>query len=171
MEKLITPEPGMIIWTCVTFVLLLVILRGVAWKPILGVIEARERAIRESMEASRRAREQAEAALAENRRILSDARRAAGELIQRGEQDAAKVKSGILEQARREQEELTRRGREAIERETRQAVKEIRTVAAELALLAAEKVVESRMDDDASRRLVDRFLTDLEAADPRRATS
>jgi len=171
MEKLISPEPGLIIWTCITFVLLLAILRRVAWKPILGVIEERERAIRESMETSRQAREQAEAALEENRRILADARRAAGELIQRGEQDAEKVKSGILEQARREQEELTRRGRETIERETRQAVREIRTVAAELALAAAEKLVEARMDDDASRRLVDKCLDDLEAAGPRRTAS
>lgn len=171
MEKLILPEPGLILWTIITFGLLLVVLRAVAWKPILGVIEAREHAIRESVEASRRAREQSESALEENRRILAEARRAAGDIVQRGEREAEQVKSGIMEQARKEQEELVRRGREAIERETRQAVREIRTVAAELALAAAEKLIESRMDDDVHRRLVEKYLEDLEAPGPGRGTS
>jgi F-type H+-transporting ATPase subunit b len=167
MERLILPEPGLIVWTIITFGLLLVVLRVVAWKPILGVIEERERAIRESLDSSRRAREEAEAALEENRRILADARRTAGEIVQRGERDAERAKGEILEAARKEQEDVVRRARETIEREMRQAVREIRSVAADLALAAAEKLLEARMDEGADRRLVEKYLDELGPRAPR----
>jgi len=168
MEKLISPEPGLIIWTLVTFGLLLVLLRVFAWKPLLGIIEERERSIRDSLEASRRAREEAETALEENRRILAEARKTAGGIVQKGEDEAGKVKEGILQRAREEHDELLRRGREEIERETRSAVREIRSVTADLALAAAEKLIEARLDDDANRRLVEGYLDDLEEAGPGR---
>ncbi len=162
MEKLISPEPGLILWTIITFGIVLVVLRLFAWKPLLAIIEERERTVRESLENSQRAREEAETALEENRKILADARRAASEVIQKGEQDAQTVREEILAKARGDQDDLLRRGREEIEREKRSAIREIRGVAADLALSAAEKLVEERMDDPANRRLVERYLEQLE---------
>jgi F-type H+-transporting ATPase subunit b len=168
MENLINPEPGMIVWTLITFGILLVILRVFAWKPILGLLDERERSIRESLDASQHAQEQAESALEENRKILSEARKASGEILQKAEQEAEQVKSGILDKARREQEELVQRGREEIEREKRSAIQEIRSVTADLALAAAEKLIETKMDDESNRRLVEGYLKDLEEVGPSR---
>ncbi len=81
MDKLLTPEPGLMLWTLITFGLLLVLLRVFAWKPLLAVIEERERVVRDSLESSRRAQEEAESALEENRRILAEARKAAAGVI------------------------------------------------------------------------------------------
>ena len=47
---MIKPQVGLIFWTLVTFILLAIILRVVAWKPLLGAIEARERSIQESID-------------------------------------------------------------------------------------------------------------------------
>ena len=168
MDKLITPEPGLMLWTLITFGLLLVLLRLFAWKPLLAVIEEREGVVRESLEASRRAQEEAESALEENRRILAEARKAAAEVVQRSEKDAEKVREELLHKARKDGEELLRQGREEMEREKRAAVREIRGVAADLALAAAEKLIEARLDDDANRRLVEGYLDDLEEAGPGR---
>lgn len=167
MDKLITPESGLILWTLITFALLLVILRLFAWKPLLAVIEERERVVRDSLESSRRAREEAESALEENRKILTEARRAAAEVVQRGEKDAEQVREELLQKARAEGEEILRHGREEMEREKRAAVREIRGVAADLALAAAEKLVEERMDDPVQRRLVERYLEDIDSMGPR----
>ena len=162
MEKLISPEPGMILWTILTFGLLLVILRAFAWKPILGMLEERERSIRESMEAARQAQEQASASLEENRKILADARKTAGEIVQKARGEAEEARAGIMAEAKQDRDELLGRGREEIEREKRAAIQEIRGVAADLALTAAEKLIEARLDDDADRRLVEGYLKELE---------
>jgi F-type H+-transporting ATPase subunit b len=167
MDKLITPESGLILWTLITFGLLLVLLRLFAWKPLLAVIEERERVVRDSLEASRRAREEAESALEENRKILAEARKAAAEVVQRGEKDAEQIREELLQKARKEGEEVLRQGREEMEREKRAAVREIRGVAADLALAAAEKLVEQRMDDPTQRQLVERYLEEMDGMDPR----
>jgi len=167
MEKLISPEPGMILWTLFTFALLLFILGRFAWKPLLAALEERERTIRESLDAARQAQEQASTALEENRQILAEARKSAGEILDRARQEAEHVKSGILEGARRDQENLLERGREEIEREKRAAIQEIRGVAADLALSAAEKLIGARLDEAGDRRLVEGYLQELEGAGPR----
>ncbi|MGD8375970.1 MAG: F0F1 ATP synthase subunit B [Acidobacteriota bacterium] len=169
MERLISPDTGMILWTLITFGILVVILRLFAWKPLLGVLDERERTVRESLESAEKAREDAETVLEENRRILAEARRASGDILQKAGQEAEQVKSGIMQKAREEQEELLERGRAEIEREKRAAIREIRGVAADLAMSAAEKLLESKLDDEANRRLVEGYLEDLEEAGPRTA--
>lgn len=169
MERLISPEPGMILWTLITFGLLVLILRFFAWKPLLGVLDERERTVRESLESAEKAREEAQSVLEENRRILAEARRASGDILQKAGQEAEQVKSGIMQKARDEHEELLERGRAEIEREKRAAIREIRGVAADLAMSAAEKLIESKLDDEANRRLVEGYLEDLEGAGPRTA--
>ncbi len=162
MDKLITPEPGLIIWTLITFGLLLILLRAFAWKPLLSMIEERERSIRDSLEKSNRAQEEAELALEENRKILAEARKAAAGVVQKGEKDAEQVRSELLKKARQEGEELLRQGRDEMAREKRAAIREIRGVAADLALAAAEKLVQERMDEPANRRLVERYLEEID---------
>lgn len=162
MDKLITPEPGLIIWTLITFGLLLILLRVFAWKPLLSMIEERERSIRDSLEKSNRAQEEAELALEENRKILAEARKAAAGVVQQGEKDAEQVRSELLKKARQEGEELLRQGRDEMAREKRAAIREIRGVAADLALAAAEKLVQERMDEPANRRLVERYLEEID---------
>ena len=73
-SALITPQIGTIFWTMVTFVALAVFLRLVAWKPLLGAIDERERGIRESLEQARRDREDASALIEQRKQILSQAR-------------------------------------------------------------------------------------------------
>lgn len=169
MERLITPEPGMIVWTLITFGILVVILRAFAWKPLLGVLEQRERTVRGSLDSAQRAREEAESVLEENRKMLLEARRTSGDILQKAGQEGEHVKAGIIGRARQEHEEMLLRGRDEIEREKRAAIREIRGIAADLALTAAEKLIETRLDEEANRRLVERYLDDLEEAGPRPA--
>jgi F-type H+-transporting ATPase subunit b len=61
-------NPGLILWTILTFILLLVILRAVAWKPLLGALTAREESIRTSLQDAENAQQEARRLLEENRR-------------------------------------------------------------------------------------------------------
>ena len=65
--------PGLIVWTVITFVIVLVILRGTAWKPIVQALKDREDKIRSSLEEAEKARIEAQRILDENRQVLAEA--------------------------------------------------------------------------------------------------
>src|SRR5215813_12400797 len=101
-QSLVQPSLGLIFWTVVTFVLLALVLKRFAWKPILGIIDAREKAIREALEESKRARQAAEEALAKNKEMVAHARADAARIVSEGQKEAQRLRSEILEKARTE---------------------------------------------------------------------
>ena len=87
---LLNIEPGLIIWTVITFIFLLIVLRKVAWGPILAALEQREHTIRTSLEEAQRARQEAEQLLAQHQQILTDANREVGRLLEQGREEAVR---------------------------------------------------------------------------------
>jgi len=87
-SSLIEPQIGTIFWTLVTFFALVLVLGRYAWKPLVGALEARERAIREDLEAAARRRDEAQALVAEQRELLTAARRERAEAMDAGRRDA-----------------------------------------------------------------------------------
>ncbi len=155
---------GVVIWTLVIFLALVVILGRFAWRPILGALEARERRIQQILDAAARDREEAEKALAEHRHQLAEGRQQAQQILAEGKQAAERVRQEMLETARRQQEDLLARARDDIRREREQAVDQIRREAVDLSLAAASRLVERRLDSAEDRRLVQEYLTQLEQA-------
>lgn len=161
-QRLITPEFGTIFWTLVTFLVLVLLLRRVAWKPLLGAIEERERGIRESLEQARRDREEAASLLGQHRELLAQARRERVEALAAGQRDAERLKAEILEEAKRQREQLLRQTDVQVEARLRQARAELRTIAADLAIQAAGKLLARNLDEPTQRKLVEDYLADLE---------
>jgi len=161
---LIQPEPGLAIWTVVTFLALLFILWKFAWGPILTILKQREDGIRSALDEARVAREQSEALLEENRAILADAQNQANALLERARQDSETRRAEQIEKTRAETETLLNRSREEIERQKRAAIKEIRAESADLVIAAASRLVERSLDDPAHRKLVDDYFAALPTA-------
>ena len=99
-------EPGLLIWTIITFIVLLVVLRKVAWKPLLTALEQREDTIRNSLEEAQQARREAEQILAENQRILAEATRESVRIIEQGRVEAERLRTSITEQTQIEARRL-----------------------------------------------------------------
>ena len=93
---------GVMIWTIIIFLGLVLVLGKWAWKPILGALEARERRIQEILDAAARDREEAEKALEEHRRQLAEGRQQAQQILAEGRQAAERVKQDMLEAARKQ---------------------------------------------------------------------
>jgi F-type H+-transporting ATPase subunit b len=161
-SSLIEPNVGTIFWTVVTFVILAFLLGRYAWKPLLGALQERERSIQESIDQARGNREQAEKLLDEQRQLLDQARRERAEAVAAGQRDAEKVKAEILEEAREQREKLLNQTQAQVEAGLRQARSELRGIAADLALRAAEKLLVKNLDDASQRKLVEDYLADLE---------
>jgi F-type H+-transporting ATPase subunit b len=151
-------EPGLLIWTIITFVILLVVLRKVAWRPLLSALEERENTIRNSLDEAQRARQESEQLLAENRRILANANRESARILEQGREEAERLRTSITEQAHMESQRIIDEARREITRERQLAVQEVKRVAADLALAAAGKLLHTVVTDEDHRRLVTEFL-------------
>ena len=154
-------EPGLLIWTIVTFLVLLAVLRKVAWRPLLAALEQRESAIRSSLDEAQRARQEAEQLLVENRRILADANREAARILEQGREEAERFRTSMTEQAQTEARRLVDEARREITRERQLAVQDLKSTAAELALVAAGRLLNTAVTDADHRRLVTEFLDRL----------
>jgi len=160
-KELVQPDTGLIIWTLITFGLLAILLARFAWKPILAIIEAREKSIREALDESKKAREAADAALAKNKELLAQSRAEAARIMAEGQREAERIRSELLEKARVEAGAALEQGRRQIELETRQAVAELKGTVVEVALAAAGKLIESTLDEKKHRQLVEQYVEKL----------
>ncbi|MFQ5702240.1 MAG: F0F1 ATP synthase subunit B [Acidobacteriota bacterium] len=163
---LVAINPGLIIWTIVTFTVLLILLRAVAWKPILGILDQREKVIRDSLEQARKAKEEAESLMARHREMLGKARQEVASLIEKGQRDAEQCRAEILERARREAEERARQFAEELERQKNAAIREIRAEAVDLVVAASSRIVRASLDDEKHRALISDYLDDLDSLPP-----
>lgn len=155
---LLNIEPGLIIWTIITFICLLVILRKVAWGPILAALEQREHTIRSSIDEAQRARQEATQLLAQHQQMLAEANREVARLLEQGREEAERLRASMTEQARAEAQRLTEVARREITRERQLAMQELKNTAAELALVAAGRLLNTAMTGEDHRRVVTEFL-------------
>ena len=163
---LVAINPGLIIWTIVTFIALLVMLRLFAWKPLLAMLDERERTIRESLEQARASREEAEKLMAQHKEMIGKARHEMAAIIEKAQRDAEQRRADILARAHREAEEKARQFTEDLERQKRAAIREVREQAADLVVSAASRLIESELNDERHLRLVRGYLDDLGGKKP-----
>lgn len=155
---LLSPNGGLMFWTIVIFVLLLLLLSKFAFKPMLAAVEAREKKLQADLDDAKRDREEAMRVLAEHRAQLEKARSEAQKLIADGRATAEKLRTDLLEQTKAQQQEMLDRARRDIETEKVNAIAALRREAVDLAIAGAGKVIERNLDNDANRKLVEGFL-------------
>jgi F-type H+-transporting ATPase subunit b len=159
----LTVEFGLMFWTVVVFVLLLLILRKFAYPALIGAVEAREKALEEQLAEAERNRAEAEKLLAEHKKLLAEGRTAAHALLVEARTTAEKDRALAMEKTRLEQEELLARARRDILAEQERAIAELRREAVDLSLAAASKLIGERLTSETDRKLVEQYLASLSA--------
>jgi len=154
-------NPGLIIWTVITFVIVLFILRGTAWKPIVQALKDREDKIRSSLEEAEKARTEAQRLLEENRQVLLEAEAQSAKIIRDGRDMGERLKSEILEKAQTTSRQMVDQARDEIRREKDAALVQLRTEVSDLAIAAAGKILDANLDNAQQRRLVDQAIQEL----------
>ena len=160
-DTLFAVDPGLMVWTVATFLVLLFVLTRYAWKPLLGALDARENRIRENIQEAQRLRDESEALSAEHRAQLAEARREAQQIIADSRDAAEKVRKDIEEKARQESQAILERATNEIERGKAAALEQIRRESVEVALGAAAKLIGQNLDSEADRALVTDYLSKL----------
>jgi len=161
--SIIEVNPGLTFWTLVTFLVVFVVLRWKAWGPILQMVQEREKAILDSIDAAKRERQETEKILGEQKQAIAEARREAAELIKKNQEEVERTREELLARSRKDAEELLVTARRQIQDEKLKAMAEVRGHAVDLALQAAQRLVESTLDEHRQRQLVNEFITTIEA--------
>lgn len=161
MEKLITPDFGLMFWTVVNFLILLVVLSKFAWKPILGALEARETRLRLERQGAEAARQQAEKIrdeLTVRMKVMAEqeARRMA-----EAEVAANRQKDAIMAEASAQARELLERTKTELEQEKNRLVGQLRDEVSDLALSAAEKLMRRQADREMHKQAVAELFEQL----------
>jgi F-type H+-transporting ATPase subunit b len=159
---LLSPEPGLMIWTVFIFVVLLLVLRRFAWPALIGAVEAREKALEAQLADAERQRAEAAALLAEHKKLMADAKGQAHTLLAESRTLADKERALALEKTKQEQQELLARARREIEAERDRAVADLRREAVDLSIAAASKLIGARLDSETDRKLVEQYLATLD---------
>jgi len=152
---------GLIIWTGLTFVVLLFILGRYAWKPVLKMLDTREESIKQSIEKAEESRREAGRILEENRKNLARAEEVAQKVIREARELAEKIRLESVSKATSEGNKLIDKAREEIERDKQLAITQLHGLVAELAVKAAEKILNEAIDEAKQKKLVENFINSL----------
>ena len=158
---LLTPSGGLMLWTLVIFIVVLVILSKFAYPKILEAVEAREKTLSDAIAAAKKDREDAAALLAEHKKALDATRDEVQKIMTDARATAEKVRTDIVEQAHKEQQSMLERARTEIVAEKDRAMAELRKQTVELAVRAAGKVIERNLDVETNRAIVENFLASI----------
>jgi F-type H+-transporting ATPase subunit b len=154
-------NPGLIVWTIVTFILLLIVLRKFAWSSIVGALTEREESIRQALKSAEDAKLEAERILQENKKQLEKIEAESRRILNEGRALGEKLKTEIVEKASQQSRNMVEQAKQEIERDKDAAIAQLRGEVANLALTAAGKILNETLDGDKHRKLVDDVLKSL----------
>ena len=161
-NPLIQPDPGLFIWTIVTFLVLLALLAKFAWRPLLQALESRQERIRKSLEDAERARQELERLQQESAKIMQQARIEAESIVTQTRADAERLREELQQKAKDEADNVLRNAQQQIQLQTRQAIQQIRHEVADIAVLLASKLLERNIAKEDNARLIDDTLKQIE---------
>jgi F-type H+-transporting ATPase subunit b len=162
-NPLVQPDPGLYIWTIVTFLVLLALLARFAWRPLLDALEQRQQTIRKSLDDARQAKEELQRLQAESARILAEARNEAAGILASTRADAARFADEMKQKARGDADAIVRNAQREIDAQTARAVQSIRREAIDLSVAVATKILRRDVSQADNERLVDDTIREMQA--------
>ena len=157
--QLVTPAIGLMFWTVVIFVLLLIILKKFAWKPILKAVDDRNNSISEALSLAEKAKAEMELLTADNEKILIEARMERDLIIK----EARDIKNQTITEAKNkasfEAEKIIFSAKEQIKNEKMKAMIELKNEIADISIQMAEKIIKTELKDvNSQKKLIEEDL-------------
>ncbi len=161
-EGLLKVSPGLLLWTIITFIVLLLILWKAAWKPVIEALDARAEKVRSDIENADRSRQDAEKLLAQHKTMMDNAKTEAAKIISDGRVEADKMKNEIIEKASANAKDLSERARKEINLAKDKALGEIKAEVVTLSTEIAAKIINKNLNPDDQKSLVEETLNKVE---------
>jgi len=162
MEKLLGEfSVGLFFWQTVLFVLLVLLLKKFAWKPILDAVNEREQGIKDALDAAEQAKQEMANLQSDNEKLLKEARAERDAMLKEARDIKNKMINDAKDEAKVEADKMVAQAQAAIESEKKAALVDLKNQVASLSLEIAEKVVKENLaNDDKQQKLVKSLLKD-----------
>ena len=160
-NPLVQLDPGLFVWTILTFLLLLTVLAKFAWKPLLKMLKDREELIRSSLEDAEKAKKKLERLNAEGEAIINQARSEAQSILSEGKAVAAKLKDETLDVAKEQAKQIASEAEKQINIEKDKAIAEIKSEVVNLSMSIAEKLINKNISPEDNKALIDESLSSV----------
>ena len=158
MNPLVQPDPGLFIWTILTFLVLLVLLSRFAWKPLLAALKERQDRITQSLDEAKRAQDESERLRRESAEIIRQAHVEAGSIVASVRADAERLREETKQKARTEAAAILAAAERQIQAETVRARDEVRRDAVDLSVAIASKLIRRNISAEDNRALIDEMI-------------
>jgi F-type H+-transporting ATPase subunit b len=158
MDNLLNVDPGLMFWTIINFLILLVLLLKLGVKPITNSLRARESRINDAIDSAEKTNSEAQKLLKESQEKLDNAQRKMGEIIQKGREQAEAQIRKASEEADQVKRDKVEEAKREIERSKEAAIKDLRTEVAGLVVEATEKLLEEKLDKDKHIKLIESYI-------------
>lgn len=159
--SLLSVNPGLIIWTIIIFILLLLLLRKIAWKPLINALENRENLIKNSLENVEKQRLERERLEQESKKIIEEANMQAKKIIIESKEYAEKVKQEIIDKANQESQKIIRKAKEEIQLQREAMLEKLKQDIITISIKAAEKIIENNLNEKRHSKLIEDFISKL----------
>ena len=158
MDSLVKLDPGLFIWTIITFLLLCFVLAKFAWKPLIKMLDDRENMIRRSLEDAEKAKLELESLNQEFEAITAKARSEAQSILAQSKSVAEKVKEDTITKAKEQAIKIRDDAKKQILVEKDKAIADIKQEVVNLTLLVAEKLINKNLNDADNKLLIEESL-------------
>ena len=145
----------------ILFLLLLFVLKKVAWGPIISALETREKQIKEALDSAANAKADAEKATADYESIKQEAQVEAQKLLSEAKTAKESMINQAVTEAKTKAENEMKSALNSIEAEKEKAVKEIKSFVVDLSIQAASKLISKNLDDSDNRKFVDETIDEI----------
>ena len=160
-NPLVQPDPGLFLWTILTFLVLLGLLAKFAWKPLLAVLDQRQEMIRKSLDDAEKAKQELEQLQQKSKEILSEARAEAQSIVSKSRTEAERLKAELREKAKAEADSILSNAEKQIQLETEKAISQIRSDVADLSHLIASKLIGKNLTKEDDEALIEESLKQI----------
>lgn len=153
---------GLFFWQALILIILVILLRKYAWKPILTSLNNREEKIKDDLESAEKARMEMQNLKADNEALLKEAREERDSMLKEARQMKDKMISEASEEAKQKADKIVADAQVVIQQEKKEALAEIKEQVASLSIEIAEKVIQKELGNKKDQmELVDDMLADV----------
>ncbi len=162
-NPLVQPDPGLFIWTILTFLVLVGLLAKFAWRPLLEALERRQATIAKALDDAKLARQELERLQKESAEMMRQARVEAEAIIARSRSDADALREELKQRARAESATIVKNAEQQIQLEAARAIQQIRHEAIDLSVTIASKILQRQVSREDNEALIEATLKQVEA--------
>lgn len=153
-------ETGLIIWSSISFGILVFLLYKFLLPPILNMIDEREGKIKEALSAAEDTKKEAGNLLDEYRKKLDESRKIADQIIENSKSESQMIIKDAVERSKNETKIILNQAKSEIEAARKKMIKDVKNISADLVVLAASKVIEKNLKKEDNLALISEIINE-----------